>query len=758
MATCGCSKEVFRQSYELLCQDLSIAYKDQGWTDSDIRRKAARQFRDRYKLDVYSYIRESTEKGAYYTAEFEINDSRVFFPSYNISLEALHDNQRRKTPDQYSLSDHQTSRMIEEAFRRGATIVVTSYAREGKDNRDVVVMTYDHETRRGKQMIINAAPDGLFHSFEGIQAIAQRQFGHLNKVFPSDRVFILTDATISLPDAQSVLQQVVQETKANQCAPASFCESSTTTTTNNNNDTLRRKSKGGSNELKTAYEDSKQSFSARQAEEKDEQSRKGIPLSRREIPLEINERKTISDDKEEQSGTDKNDSDQGRVGTSRSDESRRYIKSSGEVKASPSTAIEKKDRPIIEVSIGIRDKKEDVLPDSSQQYPFQDKLFETNKQVDVDRAERVLKKQEMGDFLEISGVDPFVVIIQDEMPRMEYRVINPKNRENVDEEDARGLDEAIFAFRERKGALKEQSIIIIDEKDQNQLGATEGENNQEIQSSNIEEQASVLWFMYQVFLRYVGDCDLVNDQSFLLLQERQSLYELATDEHDVDMIDDHDLLLKEFFIWIHEQLSMVSKLLYDEYEVFEDDENKKSDKRINIPVVMCFLVLIQRIANRSVDFSSFNSISYSFDFSREGVDEKGQGDAVSLTKHLNTRKENAQMSFFNQQEENFIVWQNVNSEGELVLRMFHVLCMFLTANRAFPYPSEQIEEYRCSVWILLSVIRYMTMMKEGAIGSYYGLQQYAYSSKKTRNFPQSGIIFMISLDYDRSPANQPITA
>ncbi|MCX8008514.1 MAG: hypothetical protein N3A54_02285 [Patescibacteria group bacterium] len=213
MATCGCSKEIFRNSYDLLYREVSSQYKDQGWTESDMRRETARIFRPRYKEDVASYKRENSGLSEYVVAEFVILDGHIFFPSYGTSLERLHENQMRQTPDQYSLSDHQTSRMIEEALRNGATQVVTSYAREGSDNRDVVWMKYDPVAKRGEQIIINTATDGNYHTFKEIQGIANSRFSDLYSHIASDRVFILSDVRIPPERAQQVIQSVVVESQ-----------------------------------------------------------------------------------------------------------------------------------------------------------------------------------------------------------------------------------------------------------------------------------------------------------------------------------------------------------------------------------------------------------------------------------------------------------------------------------------------------------------------------------------------------------------
>jgi hypothetical protein len=201
---CTKDRQSFLDSYDLLQDKVAQAHPD--WTDSKIRKEAALQFRPRYRLNQESSALENSGVAEYFSTEFTLTEEgHIYFTEYGTSLEQLHQNQILKTPDKYSVVDHQTSRLIEEAFRNGATEVVTTYHRDGADNRDIIRMIYDPDTKKGRQVISNAAPEGNYHTFDGIQKIAESQFFHLQKTQASEQIFILSDTTISQLDVQRTI-------------------------------------------------------------------------------------------------------------------------------------------------------------------------------------------------------------------------------------------------------------------------------------------------------------------------------------------------------------------------------------------------------------------------------------------------------------------------------------------------------------------------------------------------------------------------
>ncbi len=174
----------------------------------DVRVEAARRFRIRYAMDHPSEAedRNPTDE-VKESAPFTLKDGRIFYPTYGEQgtyLDSLHQNQKNYA-DSYSLSDHQTSRLAEEAFQNGATIAVLSYAREGENNRDLLMMTYDHETKEGKTFVVNTAMDGKQHSYNEIITIGQKRFDKLSLIQPTDTSAILTNVSLSPDQAREAV-------------------------------------------------------------------------------------------------------------------------------------------------------------------------------------------------------------------------------------------------------------------------------------------------------------------------------------------------------------------------------------------------------------------------------------------------------------------------------------------------------------------------------------------------------------------------
>jgi len=186
------------------------------YSPHDVHAETTRRFKIRYAMDHASEAKDiNPTDEVSESAPFTLKDGHIFYPTYGehgTYLDTLHQNQKNYS-DSYSLSDHQTSRLAEEAFRNGATTAVLSYAREGENNRDLLVMTYDHETKEGKTFVVNTAMDGKQHSYNEIITIGQKQFDKLFLIQPTDTSAILTDTSLSPNQANEAVTRVTLESE-----------------------------------------------------------------------------------------------------------------------------------------------------------------------------------------------------------------------------------------------------------------------------------------------------------------------------------------------------------------------------------------------------------------------------------------------------------------------------------------------------------------------------------------------------------------
>jgi len=186
------------------------------YSPHDVHAETTRRFKIRYAMDHASEAKDiNPTDEVSESAPFTLKDGHIFYPTYGehgTYLDTLHQNQKNYS-DSYSLSDHQTSRLAEEVFRNGATTAVLSYAREGENNRDLLVMTYDHETKEGKTFVVNTAMDGKQHSYNEIITIGQKQFDKLFLIQPTDTSAILTDTSLSPNQANEAVTRVTLESE-----------------------------------------------------------------------------------------------------------------------------------------------------------------------------------------------------------------------------------------------------------------------------------------------------------------------------------------------------------------------------------------------------------------------------------------------------------------------------------------------------------------------------------------------------------------
>lgn len=197
-----------------------LSYKDdvkkieterQDWQSTDIRKEAALRFRPKFRQDKAAFEKEMSNLQEYDGPEFTLKNGEVYYQSYGRTLEELNTRTLEITPEQYSLAQHQTSAMINEAFRNGSTEVVTSYYREGEDHRDLLVMRIDPATGMGKTRIINCARNGNFHEFTSMQSIAKSRFTTHYEIRPANNVFLLSNKPVNYDIAGTKVKEVAHK-------------------------------------------------------------------------------------------------------------------------------------------------------------------------------------------------------------------------------------------------------------------------------------------------------------------------------------------------------------------------------------------------------------------------------------------------------------------------------------------------------------------------------------------------------------------
>jgi hypothetical protein len=177
---------------------------------SQVRHEVADRLRPLFKQDKQSWRQENSGEKEYDGTKIKVTENGdVYYPEYgNRTLEQCHIRQLTITPESYSKEEHQTSRLIQEAFRNGATRVVTSYAREGNDNRDIVVMEIDPVSREGKLRIINTKENGRNHTYSEISQMMEERFSMLHTIKPNDTMTVLSDAVVTNEQTERVFHSV----------------------------------------------------------------------------------------------------------------------------------------------------------------------------------------------------------------------------------------------------------------------------------------------------------------------------------------------------------------------------------------------------------------------------------------------------------------------------------------------------------------------------------------------------------------------
>ena len=198
MASCTCEKQNFLTAYN--DETAQIKTTNPSWTDHEVRLQTAYVLRPKFAKDIQA-ARVETSGAAEYLVDDEFtltSDGRARWIGYGRYMGELDERTERLTPGQYTASDAVTTSSIEMALRHGARTIVTSYARRGGDNRDLIVITYDPLTNRGRMTIINTAINGERRDFQNITKVAADTFSNLQLHRPTDTTFLLTD--VRIPD------------------------------------------------------------------------------------------------------------------------------------------------------------------------------------------------------------------------------------------------------------------------------------------------------------------------------------------------------------------------------------------------------------------------------------------------------------------------------------------------------------------------------------------------------------------------------
>lgn len=207
--SCELCKQSYLDSYNVAVDTLTR--ENPAFSPHEIRARAAIQFRPIFHaMEVGSAI-ENIGEQEYENGGFALTrEGEMYFLNTGQKADQLHTNQRRsseltKDPAKYSVTDHQTTRLIQYAIAHGATVVRTSFAREGQNNRDILEYQYDRATNKGKIKVINTQTNGVQHDFHSIKEIARQRSQHLIEVAPLENVFIFTDAQLRQDRARAVV-------------------------------------------------------------------------------------------------------------------------------------------------------------------------------------------------------------------------------------------------------------------------------------------------------------------------------------------------------------------------------------------------------------------------------------------------------------------------------------------------------------------------------------------------------------------------
>jgi len=122
-------------------------------------------------------------------------DGDIRFSDYPETLNTMYKNQKALRPEQYNKEEHQTVLSAFQALRNGAeqaAHVVHHYNdRQELDIRDVVVLTFDHQTDTGRMHILNISQEGKNHkTLESARDAMQKRLGGFEEEMKTDSIFL----------------------------------------------------------------------------------------------------------------------------------------------------------------------------------------------------------------------------------------------------------------------------------------------------------------------------------------------------------------------------------------------------------------------------------------------------------------------------------------------------------------------------------------------------------------------------------------
>lgn len=122
-----------------------------------------------YRKDVDERYKDNDRQGLEGQGpNFEFTaDGNIFFPEYKDSLRDMYERQRILRPKEYDVKEYETVWLAYQSLKDGATQaahIVHHYDKNGQvDVRDVVVLTFDHDAKKGTMHSLNISNNGENH-------------------------------------------------------------------------------------------------------------------------------------------------------------------------------------------------------------------------------------------------------------------------------------------------------------------------------------------------------------------------------------------------------------------------------------------------------------------------------------------------------------------------------------------------------------------------------------------------------------------
>jgi hypothetical protein len=122
-------------------------------------------------------------------------DGDVYFPEFDDRLGEMYERQKVVRPEKYRKEEHDTVLSAYQALRNGANQaahVVHQYNERGElDIRDIVILTYDHQTNTGRMHVLNISQEGKNHTtLESARDAMQKRLGGFEEKVKTDSVFL----------------------------------------------------------------------------------------------------------------------------------------------------------------------------------------------------------------------------------------------------------------------------------------------------------------------------------------------------------------------------------------------------------------------------------------------------------------------------------------------------------------------------------------------------------------------------------------